>query len=384
MDNNSNDDILGDEWDEDFLNRAIEAETAAVSSTFKPHPTNPSSSSTSTSFSNHHQFQQQQPPKPFVSGGFSPPRELSQRPAPTVFDSDDKDIEFEPFKEHREPRHASKQIVNLEKECLKLKKDRGKKEDQPKFVSSENEEDNSRAKRSKSVENGRDFGIRAPDHPKASSKFQSGVSSNYPTGETTAKDKGVETEIVTHQVAQDLPNDDLSAYLDLSQNLLAVWGSPSNKMLRSDVISKLFASCQKEIHYLFGYMSTSSPSEITPKPILDVSSSRVPLHYLNDCFHTPKVHTPEATKVSHLYNALTKIAHETDVLETLIPPLLDLCSMENVAFVHSSLCILHTVLKLLLESEKDFKRSALCSGTVSSLMEFALGRTFWILTGWTV
>lgn len=382
MDNNNNDDILGDEWDEDFLNRAIEAETVAVSSTFKPHPTNPSSSS--TSFSNHHQFQQQQPPKPFVSGGFSPPRELSQRPPPTLFDSDDKDIEFEPFKEHREPRHASKQIVNLEKECLKLKKDRGKKEDQPKFVSSENEEDNSRAKRSKSVENGRDFGIRAPDHPKASSKFQSGVSSNYPTGETTAKDKGVETEIVTHRVAQDLPNDDISAYLDLSQNLLAVWGSPSNKMLRSDVISKLFASCQKEIHYLFGYMSTNSPSEITPKPILDVSSSRVPLHYLNDCFHTPKVHTPEATKVSHLYNALTKIAHETDVLETLIPPLLDLCSMENVAFVHSSLCILHTVLKLLLESEKDFKRSALCSGTVSSLMEFALGRTFWILTGWTV
>lgn len=129
----------------------------------------------------------------------------------------------------------------------------------------------------------------------------------YVPGETTAKDKEVETEIVTHRVAQDLPNDDLSAYLDLSQNLLAVWGSPSNKMLRSDVISKLFASCQKEIHYLFGYMSTNSPSEITPKPILDVSSSRVPLHYLNDCFHTPKVHTPEATKVSHLYNALTKV-----------------------------------------------------------------------------
>ena len=54
-------------------------------------------------------------------------------------------------------------------------------------------------------------------------------------------------------------------------------------------------------------MSTSPPSEITPKLLLDVSSSRVPLHYLNDCFHTPKVHTPEATKVSHLYNALTKV-----------------------------------------------------------------------------
>lgn len=100
-DNNINitDDILGDEWDEDFLNSVIEAETDAISSSFKPNPTNPSSSP--TSFSNHHQFQQQQqqqPPKPFVSGGFSPPRELSQRPAPTLFDTDDKDIEFERFK----------------------------------------------------------------------------------------------------------------------------------------------------------------------------------------------------------------------------------------------------------------------------------------------
>jgi len=51
-------------------------------------------------------------------------------------------------------RHASYNFFACfqEKDCLKLKKDRGKKEDQPKFVSSENEEDNARAKRSKSVE----------------------------------------------------------------------------------------------------------------------------------------------------------------------------------------------------------------------------------------
>jgi len=86
---NNNDDILGDDdWDEDFLNRVIEAETA-ISSSIKPVSTNPSSSSIPVS------NQQQQPPKPFVSGGFSPPRELSQRPA---LDSDDKDIEFERFK----------------------------------------------------------------------------------------------------------------------------------------------------------------------------------------------------------------------------------------------------------------------------------------------
>lgn len=122
--------------------------------------------------------------------------------------------------------------------------------------------------------------------------------------ETTAKANGVETEIVNHQEAQDppTPSGDLSAYLDLSQKLLTVWGSPSEKVLRSDVISNLFASCQKDLRILYGCMSSSPPSEITRKLLTDVSSSRVSLRFVNDCFHTP-----EAAKVSHLYHVMTKV-----------------------------------------------------------------------------
>lgn len=119
--------------------------------------------------------------------------------------------------------------------------------------------------------------------------------------DTTGKPKGVETKIVSRQEAQDPPSVDLFSYLDLSQKLLTVWRSPSEKLLGSGVISKLFASCQKDIHILFGNMSTSPP-EITRKLHTDVSSSKASLHNVNGCFHTP-----EATKVSHLYHALTKV-----------------------------------------------------------------------------
>ncbi|KAK2373723.1 protein SENSITIVE TO UV [Trifolium repens] len=383
----NSDGIIFDDWDDDLLLQIIEAETqaaeAALSSKSKTLSTNPSSSSNHQSQpqqqqQHHHQLQ----PIDVSVNNFSPPRELSQRPI-IRFDSSppkpishvNNDIVIDRFKqEHREPVRASKQIINLEKGCLKLNKEKGKNKDQPKFTSSENEEHNVRTKRSKSIDNGRDLGIRAPDHPNASLKYQSGVSSNDLTGfrcvpvETTAKAERVETKIVSHQEAQtakakrvetkiashqgaqDPPSDDLSAYLDLSQKLLAVCGSPSEKMVGSDVISKLFTSCQKDIHNLFGCTSMSPPSEITRKLLTDVSSSRVPLHYVNEN------NTPEAAKVSRLYHSLTKIADGTDVLETLIVPLLDLCSMENVVIVHCSLRILHTLLKLLLESEKNFGR----------------------------
>ncbi|WJX56243.1 hypothetical protein P8452_41916 [Trifolium repens] len=376
----NSDGIIFDDWDDDLLLKLIaetQAAEAALSSKSKTHSTNPSSSNNQSQpqqqqQQHHHQLQ----PIEVSVNNFSPPRELSQRPIirfdsspPKPISHHNNDIIIDRFKqEHREPVRASKQIINLEKGCLKLNKEKGKNEDQPKFTSFENEEHNVRTKRSKSIDNGRDFGNHAPDHPNASLKYQSGVSSNDLTVETTAKAERVETKIVSHQEAQtakakrvetkiashqgaqDPPSDDLSAYLDLSQKLLAVCGSPSEKMVGSDVISKLFTSCQKDIHNLFGCMSMSPPSEITRKLPTDVSSSRVPLHYVNEN------NTPEAAKVSRLYHSLTKIADGTDVLETLIVPFLDLCSMENVVIVHCSLRILHTLLKLLLESEKNFGR----------------------------
>ncbi|KAG5013638.1 hypothetical protein JHK86_025899 [Glycine max] len=245
-----------------------------------------------------------------------------------------------------------------EKERVKLKKERDKKEDQLKSISSRNEEENACTKfsKSKSIDKGqndRDFGTHALNCHKISSKFQNGVSSNDLIVESTSKAKGVETATISHQEAQGaLPlRDDLSAYLDLSQKLLAIWGSPTDNKMGTNVISKLLVGCQRDFQVLFGCMNMSLPSEITRELLSDLSSSGVALHYLKDRFHTP-----EAAKISNLYLALTKIADGTDVLKTLIEPLLDLCGMENVVIVHSSLCVLHMVLKLLLELEKNVGR----------------------------
>ncbi|KAL2666451.1 hypothetical protein AAZX31_01G010700 [Glycine max] len=346
------DDILLDDWEDALLEQLIQTEEQFVltssSSAPKPLPPPP-------------------PPPPSAVVSFSPPRELSQRPTTSITVdspspsptpnpiSDNKDLEIDRLK--RELEQAAKQIANLEKERVKLKKERDKKEDQLKSISSRNEENActkfSKSKSSDTGQNDRDFGTHAPNSHKISSKFQNGVSSNDPIVETTFKAKGVEIATVSHQEAQGaLPlHDDLSAYLDLSQKLLAIWGSPTDNKMGTNVISKLLVGCQRDFHNLFGCMNMSLPSEITRDFLSDLSSSGVAFHYLKDRFHTP-----EAAKLSNFYLALTKIADGTGVLETLIEPLLDLSGMENVVIIHSSLCVLHMVLKLLLELEKNVGR----------------------------
>lgn len=120
--------------------------------------------------------------------------------------------------------------------------------------------------------------------------------------ETTFKAKGVETDLVSHQEAQGALSGDLPAYLDLSQKLLAIWGSPVDIKIGNNAISKLLVGCQRDFHILFGCMNMRLPSEITREILSDLSSSGVALHYLKDCFHTP-----EAARMSNLYLALTKV-----------------------------------------------------------------------------
>lgn len=108
--------------------------------------------------------------------------------------------------------------------------------------------------------------------------------------------------MVSHQEAQDSQNNDVPSYLDLSQKLLAVWGSSTDKKLGSDAVSKLLVRCQGDFHILFCHMSMSLPSEITRKLLIDINFSGVSLHDAKDCYRTP-----EAAKVSHLYLTLTKV-----------------------------------------------------------------------------
>jgi len=125
--------------------------------------------------------------------------------------------------------------------------------------------------------------------------------------ETTFKAKGVQTDIVSHQEAQGASSDDLSAYLDLSQKLLAIRGSPTKRM-GHNVISKLLAGCQRDFHILFGCMNMSLPSEITRELFLDLSSSGVALHHLKDRYLTP-----ESAKISNFYLALTKVSIQLSI-----------------------------------------------------------------------
>ncbi|KAG2376439.1 uncharacterized protein HKW66_Vig0154070 [Vigna angularis] len=235
---------------------------------------------------------------------YSPPRELSQRNTAVIVGPppnppSDKDLEIERLK--RELEHATQQIENLEKERVKFKKERDKKEDKPKFTSSGNEGESACANCSKAKSINKDFGTVDPNCHNTS-KFKNGVSLHVPIAETTFKAKGVQTDIE----AQGASSDDLSAYLDLSQKLRAIWGSPTKRM-GHNVISKLLAN---------------------------LSSSGVALHHLKDRYLTP-----EAAKISNFYLALTKIADGTDILETLIGPLLDLCGMENCTLLRDNVII---------------------------------------------
>ncbi|KAI9125034.1 hypothetical protein K1719_003650 [Acacia pycnantha] len=279
--------------------------------------------------------------------------------APTLRRPDkDKDNEIERLK--RELGQASKRLALREKECLELKKEIDKKDEQLKFVALKNEEENGRANHSKSI-NTLNLALRrlvicqerrnlAPDHHGISRKIQNRESSKVQAVAEPSYTE-VQTDIDTQKEAQNILNDEVPASLELSEKLLAIWGSSGEQKLGSNVISKLLVGCQRDFHILFGLMPINLPSKITTKFLTDRSSSGVPLQYIKDCFHTP-----EATKVSQLYHMLTKIAEGTVVLETLFEPLLDLCSVKNVVVVHSSLCILHTYLKLLLELETDSGR----------------------------
>ncbi|KAF1861922.1 hypothetical protein Lal_00026405 [Lupinus albus] len=305
---NKNEDIFFDELD-DAVFEQLDLDLSTI--TQKPSSSNPT---------------QPYHAVPVSAMPFSPPRELSQIHRTTHFDSlphsppslfplkptslydsvpafqppdSDKDLEIQRLK--RELGCKSKQLADLEKECQKLKKERDKKEDQPKFLHSKNDGENARTNFSKSIN--KDSGVIPQDYLKNSSNFQNGVSSKEMTVATTFKDKGVETDMVKD---------------NLSQKLLEIWGSPTDQKLGTSAISKLLVGCQRNFHILFGCMSMRPPSEITKE--LLTASSGVGLHYVKDCFHTP-----EAAKVSDFYVALIKINDRTDVLETLIQPLLDLC-----------------------------------------------------------
>ncbi|XP_017972832.1 PREDICTED: uncharacterized protein LOC18606848 isoform X1 [Theobroma cacao] len=346
-----------EEWDASFLEELIQVEELALSSSSVTQNNPPSSSYLRPLPPPSDKPLHFPPPSRIDSLSYSPPRELSQRtadvggaftsngvvaksatpstPVRCVRGSDNaKDLEIERLK--KELGRVSKQLANLEHECFKLKKERNK-EDQLTFADSRNEVKvaNFHGSRIANLEHG----IPVAEHHGVRQELPNAKAFDDQIGLHTAKSSckaiGVQA--------------DLNTCLDLSKKLQDIWGLPSDQQFGRNLISKLFAVCSKDINVLFGFISISSPSK-TMEPLAVKSSVDMALQHSMQPFHSS-----EAAKVSRFYSALTKIGNGMSQLEALFESLFDLCSVENVVIVYSSLCILYVLLKHLLTFERKSK-----------------------------
>ncbi|GLU05357.1 hypothetical protein SLE2022_224590 [Rubroshorea leprosula] len=328
--------------DENFLKEVIEFEQLVLSSctqnanqiqTQNHH--HPPSSSNSPPPQQHHQLLFPAPP-PTDSLRYSPPRELSQRtadfgtalterpvngvfaqcPAPSTptrrarASDRAKDLEIDRLK--KELGRVSKQLIELEHECLELKKERNK-EDKP--VDSRNEAQVAQFQSLKTVRLECEIPVAA--HQGAPQDFHNANALDDNIAKSSCKAVAVQA--------------DLHTCLDLSKKLQGIWAPPSDNFGRN-MMSKLFVDCPSDFNALFGFMSVDSSCKRVSRLAVEGSS--------------------DASKVSTLYSAVTKISNGMMPLETLFEPLFDLCRVENDVIAHRSLHILHVLLKHLLTFER--------------------------------
>ncbi|CAN7102601.1 unnamed protein product [Brassica rapa subsp. narinosa] len=327
------DDELGD-WGIDFLDEAIKLEESYLS-TQPPPPAPPivpppAPSSENVELHSTGQQRHKTPARdPFAS--FSPPRVLSQRVAGGFNDAvtdyssvaavrpispssstrrydSEKDLEIERLK--KELGRVSKQLLDMEQECSKLKKGKSKETELKNLHS----EINGRTKLE-------------PDAP--TSVNDGGVDS------TTGLDD--KRSFTATGVQADLAN-----HSDISKKLLDIWRTSNYQDPRRNLISELLLACSTDLQILFGFMNTSTPPQEKNRQAAKTLSNEQSSKAL------------ESEKVYHLYSAVTKISYGLVNLKTLVEPLLDLCKAENAILVHRSLHVLHVLLEHVCGVEKKF------------------------------
>lgn len=326
-------------WDDDFLEELNQVEQLALSSSSTAFFSQPPPLISSAMNNNNHNS------NPIIS--YSPPRNLSQRttaaaPASAV---DAKDLEIQGLK--RELGLVSKQLSEMEHECLELKKDKNEKE---KLIA------NIHHSKCQKLKNG----VPAVDHHEVFQQFQKAKDSDQVGNQINSASSSCKA--IGIQVDQAFHSDHL-------QKLRAIWGSPGDQELGKTMISKLFVDCSQEFHALFGCMDMNTSSIM--KVSLPVKSSVGALKY----HHADTDPSSEAVNISHLYSVLTKIGNGVMQLETLLEPLLGLCNVNNVVVVSNSLRVLKVFLKHLLTLKNKAGESALYSGKMSWSREFFLGTT---------
>ncbi|KAL7122702.1 hypothetical protein ACP275_01G060300 [Erythranthe tilingii] len=312
----------GDDWDNDFLDKLLQAEELALSTqisrTYHPPPPPPPP----------------QPPllpSPAYGVSYSPPRELSQRPrelghtggVPDYFDS------FFPRGTHfakeqeidrpkRDLNRVSKQRNDLKR--LDFRKERDKKEQQPEVIHSKIEAKDAEFYQTKDTE--MDCLDASPTDPGISTVCRNENASNEQLKPRTKScDAGVQTDKTTESSSTAVQNT-----CRVSEKLVGLWNSDDQKLGRV-LVAQLFMTCEKDFHVLFGYLN--SPKADSSMALSDQPGS---------------IHPIETAKVSHLFSVLTKIGYDTLRLEDLLEALVDLCSLKNVVIIHSSLRVLHKIL----------------------------------------
>eukprot|EP00257_Ricinus_communis_P016373 XP_015574532.1 uncharacterized protein LOC8278527 [Ricinus communis] len=347
-----------EEWDADFLDQLIQVEELALSSSSTNPlliPSQPTTTATAaTTFSI--QPPQQQHYHHNTCFSYSPPRELSQKPIDfhnnnnglsfftppfSLPQQTHKDQEIDRLK--RELGTVSKKLSDLEQECLQLRNERNRKEEEIKFVYSRT------AEKDNSVHTNLECGVLTEKSHGATKQSRHAkaleTEIGYPIRLATSSSKGigVQTDKVGELSNLDL-NGDLPSQENLSDKLLGIWSSASDQKLGRNLISKLFMACAVDFHFLFGHMSMNASSE-SGEFRLGESSSSAALQY-----HMHSFDVSEAAKISYLYSVLIKVSNGLLHLEAMLGPLIDLCRLENVAILCSSLSILHMFLKQLLFS----------------------------------
>ncbi|EEF43532.1 conserved hypothetical protein [Ricinus communis] len=326
-----------EEWDADFLDQLIQVEELALSSSSTNPlliPSQPTTTATAaTTFSI--QPPQQQHYHHNTCFSYSPPRELSQKPIDfhnnnnglsfftppfSLPQQTHKDQEIDRLK--RELGTVSKKLSDLEQECLQLRNERNRKEEEIKFVYSRT------AEKDNSVHTNLECGVLTEKSHGATKQSRHAkaleTEIGYPIRLATSSSKGigVQTDKVGELSNLDL-NGDLPSQENLSDKLLGIWSSASDQKLGRNLISKLFMACAVDFHFLFGHMSMNASSE-SGEFRLGESSSSAALQY-----HMHSFDVSEAAKISYLYSVLIKVSNGLLHLEAMLGPLIDLCRLEN-------------------------------------------------------
>ncbi|XP_022155907.1 uncharacterized protein LOC111022902 isoform X2 [Momordica charantia] len=365
-----------EDWDADFLDQLIQVEELAIASTADNHLiTIPISSST---------FCPPPPSQPeplhFVQAfhdrpiSYSPPRELSQRitgvrspnglgecgPSSSMLapclPRPDAAKELEICNLKRELGRVSKQLKDLEQECVELRKKRDRKEEQLKVVFSNKDEQFIGHHGSEST----DLRTAGNDGEHNSRKIEDLAGDLGAPHIVSSSSKAIgEQGGQAHNSAGERVNDKLPAFHNLSKKLQVFWVPESGSKMGQSLVSELLLSCETDFHVLFGCISTKlspkfSVDSLAGDNVSDVALKN-PLQFL---------HGLEAVKVSNLYTTLTKVSNGIVKMEALFTPLLDLCNLDNVVIVHRTLHILHMFVKHLfwLERKSERRKTVMVEG----------------------